>query len=91
MLESTLEQAVRRLIKSRGGQAFKWVCPGETGVPDRIIILPGGRIIFCELKRPGRKDGRSPRQKKIAAVLEGLGCEVWLVNDLDDLKARLDS
>lgn len=90
MLESTLEQSVRRLIKSRGGRAFKWVCPGETGVPDRIIILPGGRVIFCELKRPGRKDGRSARQKKIMQVLESLGCEVWLINDLNDLKERLE-
>jgi len=46
MLESTLEQAVRKYIRSIGGRCYKWVCPGENGVPDRICILPGGRIIF---------------------------------------------
>lgn len=89
MLESTLEQSARKYVRSLGGQLFKWVCPGETGVPDRICILPGGRIIFVELKRPGRKDGCSERQKKMFRVLSSLGCEVWLINSLDDLKERL--
>jgi hypothetical protein len=89
MLESTLEQAVRKYIRSIGGRCYKWVCPGETGVPDRICILPGGRIVFIELKRPGRKDGMSERQKKIMRVLQGLGCEAWRIDSMDDLKARL--
>lgn len=89
MLESTLEQAVRKYIRSIGGRCFKWVCPGENGVPDRICILPGGKIIFIELKRPGRKDGLSPRQKKIFLVLNALGCTVWRVDNLEELKERL--
>jgi hypothetical protein len=91
MLESTLEQSMRKYIKSLGGIAFKWVCPGATGVPDRICILPGGHVIFIELKRPGRKDGLSERQKKIARVLEGLGCKVWCINNMEDLKARIEN
>lgn len=89
MLESALEQAVRKYVRSLGGRCFKWVCPGENGVPDRICILPGGKVVFIELKRPGRKDGCSERQKKIMRVLSSLGCKVWLINSLDDLKARL--
>lgn len=91
MLESTLEQSMRKYIKSLGGKAFKWVSPGEVGVPDRICILPGGRVIFVELKRPGRKNGLSERQKKIARVLEGLGCEVWCINSMEDLKERIEN
>ncbi len=90
MLESALEQVVRKYIRSIGGRCFKWVCPGENGVPDRICILPGGRIIFIELKRPGRKDGLSPRQKKIFRVLNGLDCTVWRIDNLDELKERLE-
>ena len=90
MLESTLEQAARKYVRSIGGRFYKWVSPGENGVPDRICILPGGRVIFIELKRPGRKDGRSERQKKIFRVLEGLGCEVWLINNLEELKVRIE-
>ena len=91
MLESKLEQAVRKYIKSLGGQAFKWVSPGETGVPDRICILPGGKVIFIELKRPGRKNGLSERQKKIARVLEALDCKVWCINSMEDLKERIEN
>ncbi len=40
-------------------------------MPDRIAILPGGRIIFIEVKRPGLSDGLSVRQKKVIATLEG--------------------
>ena len=91
MLESTLEQAVRKHIRSLGGRCYKWVCPGENGVPDRICILPGGKIIFIELKRPGRKDGMSARQKKIFRVLKALGCMAWRIDNLEDLKARLEN
>lgn len=89
MLESTLERRLVELVKKAGGRAFKWVSPGETGVPDRICVFPAGKVIFVELKRPGRKDGRSARQKKIFEVLGRLGCLVWLINDLDDFKTRL--
>ena len=91
MLESTLEQVARKYIRSLGGRFFKWVSPGETGVPDRICILPGGKVIFIELKRPGRKNGLSERQKKIMRVLEKLGCKVWRINSLEDLKARIEN
>ena len=47
--------------------------------------LRGGRIIFIEVKRPGL----SIRQKKVIATLEGLGCTVWRISNMEDLKARL--
>ena len=89
-LESYLERAVCDEVKRRGGRAFKWVSPGNTGVPDRICILPGGRVIFAELKRPGLKDGLSLRQKKIIRLLENLGCTVWRIDDIEDFRRRLD-
>jgi len=51
-LERDIEQALVAMIKRRGGLCLKWVCPGWAGVPDRIILLPRGRVIFAELKRP---------------------------------------
>lgn len=89
MYESTFERKLCEYIKSLGGKAYKWVSPGTRGVPDRIAILPGGRIIFIEVKRPGLSDGLSIRQKKVIATLEGLGCIVWRISDMEDLKARL--
>lgn len=55
MREKTEEARVRRWVESRGGLCLKWVCPGRAGVPDRIILLPGARIIFLELKARGKK------------------------------------
>ncbi len=51
-LEKDIEKKLRLMVAKHGGLCLKWVCPGWSGVPDRIILLPGGRIIFCELKRP---------------------------------------
>lgn len=51
-LERDIEKKLRLMVAKHGGLCLKWVCPGWSGVPDRIILLPGGHIIFCELKRP---------------------------------------
>ena len=55
MEENRVERRLKTQIKKIGGKAYKWVSPGVTGVPDRIVLLPGGRIIFVELKAPGKK------------------------------------
>lgn len=91
MYESTFERNLCNYIKSLGGKAYKWVSPGASGVPDRIAILPEGKIIFIEVKRPGLSDGLSIRQKKVSTTLEGLGCTVWRISDMDELKERLKS
>lgn len=50
MRESTIEARLVREIKRRGGLCYKFVSPGNPGVPDRIVIMPGGRTIYVELK-----------------------------------------
>lgn len=50
MKESQIEARLVRAVKQRGGLCFKWVSPGNNGVPDRIVITPQGRVIFVELK-----------------------------------------
>lgn len=89
MNESSLERYVVNGVRSVGGRAFKWVCPGMTGAPDRIIVFPGGRIIFAELKRPGLKDGRSERQKKVCRLLEKLGCEVRRIGGKEEFEEMM--
>ena len=84
MRESAVEQNVVRQVKALGGVAWKWVSPGRLGVPDRVCIFPGVRVIFVELKRPGLEDGRSPAQKKVFGILERLGCTVWRIDDGGD-------
>ncbi len=89
MTESSFERFVLRLVKSCGGLALKWVSPGCTGVPDRVCFFPGGRVVFIELKRPGRVGGLSPRQQKMIARLRGLGAEVWVLRSADEAREHL--
>lgn len=51
-LEKDIEQKLRKIVEKHGGLCLKWVCPGWSGVPDRIILLPGGVVLFVETKRP---------------------------------------
>lgn len=60
-LEKEIERKLVGLVKQTGGLCLKWVCPGWAGVPDRIVLLPGGKLIFVELKRP--KGGRLSKQQ----------------------------
>ena len=86
MREAVLERKLKKRIEEKGGLCLKWVSPGYTGVPDRIVLLPGGRILFVEVKRPGTKDGRSPRQKRVADLLTALGFTVIRMSSMDDIE-----
>lgn len=61
MRESLLEKKLCDRIKALGGFAEKFTSPGRRSVPDRIVMLPGGVIIFVELKRPGAKPTESQK------------------------------
>lgn len=84
-LEKDIERKLKDLVESYGGKCLKWTCPGWRGVPDRIVLLPRGRVYFVELKRP--KGGRlSPMQKWWHKQLRGLGFWVLCVYNEEDIK-----
>ena len=84
-LEKEIETKLREIVKKRGGLCLKWVCPGWAGVPDRIILLPRGRVIFVETKRP--KGGRlSTRQEWWQRKLRSLGFADWIIWNECDLE-----
>ena len=84
-LEKDIEQKLVSIVKRHGGYCLKWVCPGWVGVPDRIVLLPRGRVTFVELKRP--KGGRlSPMQKWWAKKLVSLGFRHWVLWDMEELE-----
>ena len=88
-LEKEIEQKLRQSVERRGGWCLKWVCPGWSGVPDRIILLPGARVYFAELKRP--KGGKlSALQVKWHAWLSKLGFGCFIIWDEEDLANFLD-
>ena len=90
-LEREIEKKLRDMVKQCGGLCLKWVCPGWAGVPDRLILMPGGRAVFIETKRP--KGGvLSKRQEKWGEKLVGLGFEygvVWDEADVECLRVKL--
>lgn len=84
-LEKDIEQKLVRIVKAADGLCLKWVSPGCAGVPDRICILPGGKIIFVELKRP-KGGALSIRQKFFLRALSNLGCNTAVIHSEADLK-----
>nr|DAU25589.1 MAG TPA: Nuclease [Caudoviricetes sp.] len=84
MIEREIEEYLRLGVKKLGGIAFKFKSPGNAGVPDRLIVLPGNRIYFIELKRSGGE--ARPLQKMQINRLKGLGCKVFVI----DSKERVD-
>lgn len=82
--EKITERYLCEEIKKLGGTAYKFVSPGRTGVPDRLVCLPGGRIFFAELKSEGRKSTLT--QERQQNRLRELGFTVY--SDVDS-KAKV--
>jgi hypothetical protein len=78
MRESTIEKRLARTVKSLKGLCIKWTAPGTAGVPDRLVLLPGGRLVFVELKAPGVEPG--PVQRAVHSRLRSLGFEVLVID-----------
>ena len=86
-LERNVERRLVQGVKALGGTASKWVCPGTVGVPDRIVVWPGGRVDFIELKT--ETGVLSLRQKIVLNHLRRLGCNVRVLRGSDAVAAYL--
>lgn len=84
MRENVIEEYLRDQVRAIGGRAYKFVSPGNKGVPDRLVLLPGGRIIFIEMKAPGKKS--TPQQLLQQKRIKALGCQVFVI----DTKEKVD-
>lgn len=88
ILEKTIEAYLRNQVKKRGGIAFKFVSQGYNGVPDRLIVMPGGSMYFVEVKN---ERGRlSPLQLQCHKMLEALGVHVFVVWSKEDVDALME-
>ena len=83
LLEKKIEQKLVREVKKKGGIAPKWVSPGFAGIPDRIVLLPKGKIAFFEVKAPGEVP--RPLQKARHRLLKKLGFKVYVLDDEKDI------
>ncbi len=84
MLEGRVESRLVREVERRGGKALKFTPPGWAGAPDRLVLLPGGRVAFVEVKAPGKKP--RPLQRKRAEELQALGFPVYVVDSQEAIE-----
>ena len=87
MKESTLEKVCTKVAVKHGYLSYKFVSPGNAGVPDRIYIKDG-RVTFIEFKAPGKKT-RAIQDLQIKRLTE-YGCAVYVIDDIDDFRAVLE-
>ena len=89
MREKQIEAKLVRAVEQRGGLCPKWVSPGLDGVPDRVILFPGGRMAFAETKAPGKK--LRPLQERRRAQLGSLGFRVFVIDAPEQIEGALDA
>lgn len=87
MQEKYIERKLVKAVKEMEGIALKFVSPGFDGMPDRLVLLPMGRIAFVEVKSPGKK----PRPLQLARheMLRKLGFKVFILDDAADIEKIL--
>ncbi|MBR2913493.1 MAG: VRR-NUC domain-containing protein [Oscillospiraceae bacterium] len=88
MREREIEKKLVDAVKTQGGVCWKFVSPGTAGVPDRIILMPMGRIAFVEVKAPGE----SPRKLQLARhrFLRRLGYKTFVLDNPEQIGGILD-
>ena len=89
MRERSIESRLVAEVRRSGGIAPKFVSPGLDGVPDRLILLPGGKFAFAELKAPGGT--LRPLQSLRKRQLEKLGFRVFVIDGTEQIGGVLDA
>ena len=83
MNEKIIERKLVKTAKNMGGLALKFISPGYDGVPDRIVLFPGGRLAFVEVKAPGKT--LRPLQVRRKRQLESLGFKVYVLDAAEQI------
>jgi hypothetical protein len=88
MREKEIEKKLTQAVKNMGGICPKFVSPGFDGMPDRIVLLPKGRMAFVEVKAPGEKP--RPLQMARHRLLRRLGFQVYILDSAEQIGGILD-
>ena len=88
MRESNLEHQLVHMVVQMGGLALKFVSPGMAGVPDRLVLLPDGKMAFVEMKAPGKK--ARPLQRLRHEQLRDLGFPVYVIDSKEKIGVMLN-
>ena len=89
MRESEVERQFVEAVRAAGGQALKFTSQSMNGVPDRLVLLLGGKCAFVELKAPGKQ--MRLLQRKRRQQLEALGFPVFCVDRPEQIQPALDA
>lgn len=88
MNEKTLERRLRETVKQRGGLALKIWAVSFAGLPDRLVLMPGGYAYFAEIKTTGKEP--DDRQKAVHRLLQSIGFNVAVIDSHEALKKFLE-
>ena len=88
MRENQIEAKLKQMVEKQGGIAPKFVSPGLSGMPDRLVLLPGGQIAFVEVKAPDKVP--RPLQEARHRMLRKLGFKVYVLDDVGQIGGILD-
>lgn len=89
MRESEVEKAFVDAVKAAGGQAMKFTSQTMNGVPDRLVLLLGGKCAFVELKAPGKQMRLLQRKRRLQ--LQTLGFPVFCVDRVEQIKPAIEA
>lgn len=86
--EAQIERKLVAAVRSTGGMCLKWSSPGTAGVPDRICLMPDGRVLFVEVKTP---TGRlSSVQVAMHRRMSAIGHSVAVVRSVAEINELLE-
>lgn len=88
MREKEIEKKLTQAVKHMGGICPKFVSPSFDGMPDRIVLLPKGRMAFVEVKAPGERP--RPLQLSRHKLLRRLGFPVYVLDTEEQIGGILD-
>lgn len=88
MRERNIERRLVMETLKCGGVALKFVSPGCAGVPDRIVMMPGGKMGFAELKAPRQKP--RPLQERRIRQMRAMGFKVFVLDSIEEISGALD-
>ncbi len=83
MSEKSIEHRLVVMVERAGGMAPKFVSPGMAGMPDRIVLMPGGMIGFVEVKTPGKKPRKLQLRRHV--LLQNLGFQLFVLDDPEEI------
>lgn len=88
MQEANVEKYLIRYVKDKGGLCLKFISASMRGLPDRIVILPQGKIFFIELKAKGKKP--RPEQTRVHKLFSSLGVKVYTADSKESVRSVVD-